>query len=61
MNEIDENIYFDDFLFLECDYIYFHIKFIEKFYKILDINLCFKICDEFESEYHNVNLSFNIK
>jgi hypothetical protein len=33
MNEIYENIDFDNFLFLECDYIYFYIEFIEKFDK----------------------------
>jgi hypothetical protein len=61
MNEIYENIDFDNFLFLECDYISFYIEFIEKFDKKLNRNFYQIICQDFESEYHNVNLSFNIK
>jgi len=61
MNEINEKIDFDNFLFLECDYISFYIEFIEKFDKKLNINFYQIIFEYFESEYHNVNLSFNIK
>jgi hypothetical protein len=62
MNEIDENIDFDNFLFLECDMTYYYKKIINKyFYNRLGKHLHDYICDEFEFEYHNINLSFNIK
>jgi hypothetical protein len=61
MNEINEKIDFDNFLFLECDFIYFVREFMENFYNNLNKNFLIKTFEDFESEYHNVNLSFNIK
>jgi hypothetical protein len=61
MNEIDENIDFDNFLFLKSDMIYYYKSVYITFNNELGKYLHNHICDEFEFEYHNINLSFNIK
>jgi hypothetical protein len=60
MNEIDENIDFDNFLFLESDMIYYYksvnITFNNRTGKFLHDH----ICDKFEDEYGKLDISYKI-
>jgi hypothetical protein len=60
MNEIDENIDFDNFLFLKSDMIYYYKSVNITFNNRLGKNLHYNICDKFEDEYRKLDISYKI-
>jgi hypothetical protein len=60
MNEIDENIDFDNFLYLESDMTYYYKDINKYFYNILGKYLHNDICDKFEDEYRKLDISSKI-
>jgi hypothetical protein len=60
MNEIDENIDFDHFIFLVGDMIYYYKSVNNAFNNILGKFLHDDICDEFEDEYRKLDISYKI-
>jgi hypothetical protein len=60
MNEIDENIDFDNFLFLKSDMIYYYKSVNITFNNSSGKFLHHYICDKFEDEYRKLDISYKI-
>lgn len=60
MNKIDENIDFNNFIFLKSDIIYYYKSVNNAFNNRLVRSLHEDICDKFEDEYRKLDISHKI-
>jgi hypothetical protein len=56
MNKIDENIDFDNFIFLVGDMLYYYKDINKYFYNKLGKFLHYDICDKFKDEYRKLDI-----
>jgi len=60
IDEIDENINFNNFIFLKSDIIYYYKSVNNAFNNRLVRSLHEDICDKFEDEYRKLDISHKI-